>query len=199
MEVKMKVNFYYSVMLSEVWTAIDALIDIDVPLEEIIKYILREYEDIAEGGRNLTERDCGLTEEYITEKYNLFSSQKVSVDETDMGDADKASEVCAKIEVCADFDISLEDTVEYILKRYYGFTEEYIIEKYNWYSRNHTGYGFKTEQVGVIVKAYVYFGKSLKEIIDYIQSKYDDDITEKYITEEYNSYSSEKILQNSIR
>jgi hypothetical protein len=49
----------------------------------------------------------------------------------------------------------------------------------------------KTIEVKAIVIALVDMGESLETTIDYILSKYDG-ITEEYITEKYNLYSSEK-------
>lgn len=50
-------------------------------------------------------------------------------------------------------------------------------------------YATKTSEVCAIIRTCVYFGKSLSETIEYILSKYDG-ITEAYITEKYNSFSS---------
>ena len=50
-------------------------------------------------------------------------------------------------------------------------------------------YATKTSEVCAIIWTCVYFGKSLKETIEFILSNYDG-ITEEYITEKYNSFSS---------
>ena len=52
----------------------------------------------------------------------------------DMCYATKTSEVCAIIRTCIYLDKSLKETIEYILSKYDGITEAYIIEKYNSFS-----------------------------------------------------------------
>ena len=52
-------------------------------------------------------------------------------------------------------------------------------------------YATKTSEVCAIIETCIDFDKSLKETIEYILSKYDG-ITEAYITEKYNSFSSSK-------
>lgn len=50
-------------------------------------------------------------------------------------------------------------------------------------------YATKTSEVCAKIRTCIDFGKSLEETIEYIMSKYDG-ITEAYITEKYNSFSS---------
>ena len=50
-------------------------------------------------------------------------------------------------------------------------------------------YATKTSEVCAIIETCIDFDKSLKETIEYILSKYDG-ITEAYITEKYNLFSS---------
>ena len=50
-------------------------------------------------------------------------------------------------------------------------------------------YATKTSEVCIRIQDCIEFGKTLNETIEYILSKYDG-ITEAYITEKYNSFSS---------
>ena len=51
----------YATKTSEVCAKIQVLVDLDKSLQETIEYILSKYD--------------GITEAYITEKYNSFSSK----------------------------------------------------------------------------------------------------------------------------
>lgn len=82
----------------------------------------------------------------------------------------------------------------------YKHVDNKIVEAINFYTKSSYPieegkektdmcYATKTSEVCAIIRTCVYFGKSLKETIEFILSNYDG-ITEEYITEKYNSFSS---------
>lgn len=62
---------------------------------------------------------------------SAVSEGKGMAEMTDMCYATKSSEVCIRIQDCIEFGKTLKETIEYILSKYDGITEEYFIEKYN--------------------------------------------------------------------
>lgn len=82
----------------------------------------------------------------------------------------------------------------------YRHVDNKIVEAINFYTKSNYPieegkeetdmcYATKTSEVCAKIQVFVDLGKSLKETIEYILSKYDG-ITEAYITEKYNSFSS---------
>lgn len=84
----------------------------------------------------------------------------------------------------------------------YKHVDNKIVEAINFYTKSNYPiekgkgetdmdmcYATKTSEVCAKIQVFVDLGKSLQETIEYILSKYDG-ITEAYITEKYNSFSS---------
>ena len=84
----------------------------------------------------------------------------------------------------------------------YRHVDNKVVEAINFYTKNNfpieegkgetsmdMGYAAKTSEVCIRIQDCIEFGKTLKETVEYILSKYEG-ITEAYITEKYNSFSS---------